>query len=75
MSMIRRAISGQIENYTDEGEDKALVCQACNRIIVSKVNLEANDGCPFCHNNINQVLSTSDNLMVEPEPEDIAESI
>lgn len=74
MSMIRRAISGQIEEYTDEGEDKAIVCQACSRIIVSKVNLEANDGCPYCHNNINTSLAT-ENVIAEPEPDDIAESI
>lgn len=74
MSMIRRAISGQIENYTNEGEDKAIVCQACNHIIVSKSNLGENDTCPFCHNDVNTALG-NDNLMVEPEPEDIAESI
>ena len=74
MSMIRRAVSGQIENYTNEGEDKAIVCQACNRIIVSKVNLEDNDGCPFCHNNINKSMA-SESLIIESEPDDIAESI
>jgi len=74
MSMTRRAVTGQIENYTSEEEDKAIVCQACQRIIVSQSNLGKDDSCPYCHNNVN-VSVANDNLMVEPEPDDIAESI
>lgn len=74
MSMTRRAITGQIENYTEEGSDKAIVCQACQHIVVSQSNLGKNDSCPYCHNNVNSNLS-NDSLMVETESEDIAESI
>lgn len=74
MSMIRRAVTGQIEDYTGDGEDKAIVCQACNHIIVSQTNLEKDDSCPYCHNNVNVALS-EETLMVEAEHEDIAESI
>lgn len=74
MSMIRRAITGQIENYTNENKDRAIVCQACQHIIVSQNNLGKDDSCPYCHNNVNSDVST-DSLMVEAEPDDIAESI
>ena len=74
MSMIRRAITGQIENYTNEGSDKAIVCQACQHIIVSQSNLGKDGSCPYCHNNVDSDLS-NDSLMVEAESEDIAESI
>lgn len=74
MSMIRRAVTGQIENYTNEGSDKAIVCKACQHIIVSQSNLGKDDSCPYCHNNVNSNMS-NDGLMVETESEDIAESI
>ncbi len=74
MSMIRRAVTGKIEGCTSEGDDKAIVCQACQHIVVSKSNLGVNDNCPYCHNNVNSPVG-NDNLMVEAEHEDIAESI
>jgi uncharacterized CHY-type Zn-finger protein len=74
MSMTRRAITGHIENYTNEGDDKAIVCQACQHIIVSQSNLGKDDTCPYCHNNVNSTVG-NDNLMVEAEYDDIAESI
>jgi len=74
MSMTRRAITGKIENYTEEGSDKAIVCQACQHIIVSQSNLGKDDSCPYCHNDVNSDLSNN-NLLVEAESEDIAESI
>lgn len=74
MSMIRRAVTGKIENYTEEGSDKAIVCQACQHIIVSQENLGKDDSCPYCHNDVNTDVA-NDNLMVETEPDDIAESV
>lgn len=74
MSMIRRAVTGKIENFTDENDDRAVVCQACNRIIVSKTNLGNNNTCPFCHNDVSLAINNT-NLMVEAEPDDIAESV
>lgn len=74
MSMTRRAITGRIENYTNEGEDKAIVCKACQHIIVSQSNLSKDGTCPYCHNNVNSTVG-NESLMVEAEYDDIAESI
>jgi uncharacterized CHY-type Zn-finger protein len=57
MSMIRRgATGGHIESYSKETEDGAIVCAACSRIIVSSINLEENETCPYCHNKISDEL-------------------
>ena len=74
MSMTRRAVTGQIENYTGEGNDRAIVCQSCQHIIVSQTNLGKDDSCPYCHNNVNSLL-TEPSMFPEKEFDDIAESI
>jgi uncharacterized CHY-type Zn-finger protein len=72
--MIRRAISGQIVECTDNGSDKAIVCSACQHIIVSKVNLEKDNACPFCHNDVDSFV-LNNNLITENEADDIAETV
>jgi uncharacterized CHY-type Zn-finger protein len=69
MVMTRRGGSGQITEYTSE-DNGPIVCKACSAIIISKENLGANETCPYCHNNVNMVLS-EDNL-IDEDGEDIA---
>jgi len=55
--MIRRgATGGQIESYSQETIDGAIVCAACSRIIVSSANLEEDETCPYCHHKTNEEL-------------------
>jgi uncharacterized CHY-type Zn-finger protein len=68
--MIKRATSGQIESYTHGRDDGAIICKACSRIIVSKENLEHGRTCPYCHNNVDTVLS--EKPLVEDNSEVIA---
>jgi hypothetical protein len=56
MTMIKRATTGRIEQFTGETDDGAITCQACSRIIVSKTNLKHGDVCPFCNHNVNEVI-------------------
>jgi Zn finger protein HypA/HybF involved in hydrogenase expression len=67
MTMIRRATgrTGKIDSYTHE-EDNAIVCKACKRPIVSIENLDDGHICPFCHNDVNHVLSGQD-LIIEDD--------
>ena len=60
MSMIKKGAMGKIESYTQEEDDGAIICQACQKIIVSKVNLGENNTCPYCHRNVNESLSNGD---------------
>jgi len=71
MSMIKRATTtGHIEEFTEQN-DEAVLCKACSRIIVSKVNLLPEEKCPFCHNSVNDVLASEE--LISNVPPDIAE--
>jgi hypothetical protein len=62
MTMIRRATSGKIENVAemdDKGSNGAVICKACSHVVF-KVNLGANNSCPFCHRNVNASLQKVD---------------
>lgn len=56
MTMIRRA-TGRIQEFTGASDDGAVICQACTRIVVSRVNLVNGSECPFCHRNVNSFIS------------------
>jgi uncharacterized CHY-type Zn-finger protein len=60
--MIRRGATGQITDFSneDDNDGKAIVCQACSRIIVSESNLENGTNCPYCHNDAYTPLKSSE---------------
>ena len=62
--MIRHA-TGRIQSFTEEEGDKSVVCGACHRIVVSLDNLNDDDQCPYCHNNVN--VSLNDDLFADSE--------
>jgi uncharacterized CHY-type Zn-finger protein len=73
--MIRRATSGKIENVA-EMEDKtsngAIVCKACSHVVF-KVNLGANNSCPYCHRNVTASLEKVDipDALAEEDDDDV----
>jgi hypothetical protein len=57
MAMIRRA-TGRIENVADSNErEGVIVCRACSHIVF-RVNLGANNSCPFCHRDASVSIET-----------------
>jgi len=58
MSMIKRGASGSIDKFTGEQNDGAILCMSCNKIIVSKENLEDGGVCPYCHRHVNSRINT-----------------
>jgi len=73
MTMIRRATSGKIENVgelEDSSDNGAVVCKACSHVVF-KVNLGANESCPYCHRNV--AASIGENAIPD-SPDDDDES-
>ncbi len=73
MSMIRRA-TGRIENVAEQNNDTngVVVCKACSHVIF-KVNLGANNNCPFCHRNVHASLEKVDipDALVDDDDDDV----
>ena len=62
MTMIRRATSGKIENVAemeDSSKNGAVVCKACSHVVF-KINLGANNSCPYCHRDVTASLNKVD---------------
>ena len=77
MTMIRRATSGKIENVAemeDKSSNGAIVCKACSHVVF-KVNLGANNSCPYCHRNVTasiEKIDIPDSLADDDEDDVIA---